>query len=108
MLKTTIRSKLFFGCFLILIGGIYYCVNFQSLLFMRPMGEHAWAQIDRASQALQYFQRNASFLLPQTHNIASNPSAVACGEFPLQPFHIYTDALDSMNICTVYVWLDSL
>ncbi|MBL0341693.1 MAG: glycosyltransferase family 39 protein [Bacteroidetes bacterium] len=62
--------------------------DFPELLFMRPMGEHAWAQIDRASIALLYYQNDVSFFQPQTHNIALNSSGIAIGEFPLQTFFV--------------------
>lgn len=47
------------------------------------MGEHAWAQCDRASTALLYYEDNANFFLPQTHNLMYNPDGIASGEFPL-------------------------
>ncbi len=67
---------------------VYYGIDFHKLLFMRPLGEHAWAQIDRASIALLYFQDNVNFLLPQTHNMALNSSGIAIGEFPMQPYFV--------------------
>jgi len=52
----------------------------------RPHGDHTWAQCDRASLALNYFQFHYSLLAPNTHNLAYNPTGIAAGEFPLIPF----------------------
>ena len=65
---------------------VYSAINLPGILRSRPMGEHAWAQIDRASVALMYYRGQTGFFSPQTHSIARNPSGIAAGEFPLQPY----------------------
>ena len=65
---------------------LYFPLHPFNYFFSRPHGDHAWAQCDRASVALNYFQFQYSFFAPHTHNLAYNSSGIAAGEFPLVPF----------------------
>ena len=56
------------------------------LLSYRPIGEHTWAQVDRAAVALNYYKNEASFFFPQTLRLNENPSGIEPGEFPLIPW----------------------
>lgn len=83
-----LKEKWHFLIFGLALICIYWIIDFPELFFMRPMGEHAWAQIDRASIALLFYQNDVGFFQPQTHNIALNSSGIAVGEFPLQSFFV--------------------
>lgn len=78
-----LKTVLFFG---VLIAVLYASLNPVEYFSCRPQGDHAWAQCDRASVALNYFQYAYPFFEPHTHNVAYNPSGIAAGEFPLIPF----------------------
>ncbi len=73
-------------CLSVLIVVLYAALNPVEYISYRPQGDHAWAQCDRASIALNYFQFNYPFFEPHTHNVAYNPDGIAAGEFPLVPF----------------------
>lgn len=73
-------------CVAVLIAALYAALNPLGYFSCRPQGDHAWAQCDRASIALNYFQYSYPFFEPHTHNVAYNPSGIAAGEFPLVPF----------------------
>lgn len=73
-------------CFTVLVVILYAVLNPVTYFLSRPHGDHAWAQCDRASIALNYFQFDQKFLEPHTHNLAYNSTGIAAGEFPLIPF----------------------
>ncbi len=77
------RGLLFF---LIAIATLYAAIDPIYYLSTRPHGDHAWAQCDRASWALNYYQYQAKFGEPQTHNIVYNNTGIATGEFPAIPY----------------------
>lgn len=86
------RIRIFFSrrwhwvLFSVLIAALYGYSRAGELIFFSPIGEHNWANCDRASVAWNYFHNKASFLEPQTNNIAGNPSSIAAGEFPAHPW----------------------
>ncbi|MBP9150902.1 MAG: glycosyltransferase family 39 protein [Flavobacteriales bacterium] len=57
-------------------------------LDQRPVGEHLWAQIDRASMALTYYMDDAPFLLPRCHQTSFDDEGITAGEFPLIPYTV--------------------
>lgn len=65
---------------------IYWYSRAGELLHFNPLGEHNWANCDRASVAYNYYKNGASFFEPQTQNVVDNPFAIATGEFPLMPW----------------------
>lgn len=71
--------------FILLILGYYFLVDYQQILFNRPQSIHQWAQCDRASVALNYYQNGFDFFHPQTHNL-SNGTGITGLEFPLIQF----------------------
>ncbi len=72
--------------FILLVAMLYSVLLPGSYIFSRPHGDHAWAQCDRASWALNYYQFGYNFTEPRTHNIVYNPSGIATGEFPAIPY----------------------
>ncbi len=57
-------------------------------LSQRPVGEHMWAQIDRASMALTYYMDDAPFLSPRCHQTSFDDEGITAGEFPLIPYTV--------------------
>ncbi|HLP50394.1 MAG TPA: glycosyltransferase family 39 protein [Chitinophagales bacterium] len=74
--------------YLALLAAVYVTLLQPSYFTSRPHGDHAWAQCDRASVALNYYQFNYPFTDPHTHNIVYNPSGIATGECPIIPFTV--------------------
>ncbi len=70
------------------IGYLYYQSNIDNHIISRPVGEHEWAQIDRASMALTYHMDHPSFWLPRCHRTHRNPEGITAGEFPLIPYSV--------------------
>lgn len=66
----------------------YQKINLPERISDRPTGEHVWAQIDRASMALTYYQDDAPFLLPRCHQANYNMEGITAGEFPLIPYTV--------------------
>lgn len=79
----TILSFLIFIFWIVLF---YQKIGLQERLHERPHGEHAWAQIDRASMALTYYMDDPPFLLPRCHQATGNPDGITAGEFPIIPY----------------------
>ena len=81
--KLKLISGLTFVVLLITIS-IYY--NYHQYLFYRPQSVHAWRQADCASITLNYYQKDANFFKPQTHNLNSDggtSSYCATSELPI-------------------------
>jgi hypothetical protein len=76
------KATLLFSALLL---GYFLLIKYPKLLFSRPQSIHQWAQCDRASVALNYYQNGYDFFHPQTHNI-SNGTGVTGLEFPLIQF----------------------
>jgi hypothetical protein len=66
----------------------YQKINLPVKIKDRPMGEHTWAQIDRASMALTYYKDKAPFFLPRCHRATANTQGITAGEFPLIPYTV--------------------
>ncbi len=82
MTKNKIAGGSFFVLMLLLV---YYLLNYQEILFLRPMSIHQWAQCDRASVARNYAQDGMNFFKPHTHFL-SNTEGVTGLEFPLMNY----------------------
>ncbi|MCF8463929.1 MAG: glycosyltransferase family 39 protein [Flavobacteriales bacterium] len=66
----------------------YDKANVLPKLEQRPVGEHLWAQIDRASMALNYYMDDAPLLLPRCHQTSFDDEGITAGEFPLIPYSV--------------------
>ena len=52
--------------FYLLNTAIFFFLNFQNIMFLRPQSVHQWRQCDSAAYSLNYFQNpNANFFFPQ-------------------------------------------
>lgn len=54
----------------------------QDIIPLRPQSVHQWAQCDRASVALNYYQEQMNFFAPRVHNL-DNGTGITGLEFPL-------------------------
>ncbi len=87
MLSVNKKQKFITGIIflsLLIVTSIYY--NYNQYLFYRPQSVHAWRQADCASLTLNYYQKDANFFKPQTHNLNSDngtSSFCATSEMPL-------------------------
>ncbi|MBK7965050.1 MAG: hypothetical protein IPK10_07010 [Bacteroidetes bacterium] len=77
---------------------IYWVVGQQDIVPLRPQSVHQWAQCDRASVALNYYQEDMNFFLPRVHNL-DNGSGITGLEFPFVNYAvaILYHILDFMN-----------
>jgi hypothetical protein len=71
--------------FLLILPGYFFLVGLYKLVPLRPQSIHQWAQCDRASVALNYYQDGFGFFTPKTHNII-NGTGITGLEFPLINF----------------------
>jgi hypothetical protein len=55
------------------------------MLYFLPRGIHNWAQADRLSLAINFYDRGMNFFLPRTHNLHSIDGVVGV-EFPAQSY----------------------
>ena len=87
-LKTSLNSWLppLFVIFWVLFA--YDKADVLPKLNQQPVGEHIWAQIDRASMALTYYMDDAPFLLPRCHQTSFDDEGITAGEFPLIPYTV--------------------
>ena len=60
----------------------YTLIGYPKIVFKRPQSIHQWAQCDRGSVALNFYQTGVDVLHPRTHNIENN-SGISGMEFPL-------------------------
>lgn len=72
--------------FIVALTLFYLKADVPQKMSHRPVGEHVWAQIDRASLALNYYQENNSFWLPRGHLTNKNTQGIVAGEFPILPY----------------------
>ena len=77
----TYWSALAFIALLVLMSGIYYS---QQIHFW-PQGIHDWAQADRLSLAISFYDHGIDFFHPRTHNIYSTDGITGV-ELPLQSY----------------------
>ncbi len=61
---------------------IYFGSGVLETITLRPQSIHQWRQCDSASQALNYYQNQVSFLTPQTHT-QTGKNGHAASEFPI-------------------------
>ncbi len=59
----------------------------HTILFLRPQSVHQWAQCDRASVALNYYQHGMDFFTPRVHNL-DNGTGITGMEFPLMNYSV--------------------
>ncbi|WP_276132939.1 glycosyltransferase family 39 protein [Polluticoccus soli] len=78
--KTLISVVLFL--FIILFFSLTY---FRWLVYQGPCGVHDWAQADRLSLAISFYDRGMNFFLPATQNLHATDGIVGV-EFPLQSY----------------------
>lgn len=57
-------------------------MSYGRYIHFKPTSIHQWAQSDRASVALNYYQESMDFFLPRVHNI-SNGTGITGLEFPI-------------------------
>lgn len=55
------------------------------MLFLLPQGTHSWAQADRYSLAVNFYDRGMNLFLPRTHNLYATDGIVGV-EFPIQSY----------------------
>lgn len=83
MLKKYKYDYLFFGVILLL----FTACGYWWLMGQRPFSIHQWAQCQRASVALNYYQISMDFLEPRIHNVCNGTGTGITGmEFPLIPY----------------------
>ena len=68
--------------FIFLLIAVYLILDYQRILFLRPMSIHQWAQCDRASVARNYAETSMNFFEPRTHFL-SNTNGITGLEFPM-------------------------
>ncbi|MCC3155934.1 glycosyltransferase family 39 protein [Hymenobacter sp. 15J16-1T3B] len=73
--------KLAAAVFFVIFAGVLYLPYLTHL----PEGIHTWAQADRLSLALSYYDRGMQFLRPRTYNLSSIDGVVGV-EFPIIPY----------------------
>jgi len=86
--RPAVQKTMAFAVFVFWIVLFYQKVGLFSKIDDRPGGEHAWAQIDRASMALNYHNDQAPFLLPRCNQIDGNAEGITAGEFPLIAYSV--------------------
>ncbi|MEX0966419.1 MAG: glycosyltransferase family 39 protein [Bacteroidia bacterium] len=77
-----LRQQKFALWFVLLLLLTYGFTGIYEVLPLRPQSVHQWAQTDRASVALRYYQEGMNFFLPRVHNIA-NGTGITGMEFPI-------------------------
>jgi len=68
--------------FLILMVMLYFILDYQTILFLRPQGIHFIRQTDSLSFVANYFKNGMSFFSPQVFNLNSIDGKATC-EFPI-------------------------
>ena len=66
---------------------VYLGVGQQNIIPLRPQSVHQWAQCDRASVALNYYQDDMNLFLPRVHNL-DNGSGITGLEFPFVNYSV--------------------
>lgn len=65
---------------------LFLCFTYyQFMWYMYPYGVHEWAQADRFSLAVNFYDNKMNFFKPATHNIASI-NGITGVEFPIQAY----------------------
>lgn len=64
----------------------FFCSTYyHEMLHMWPRGIHDWAQADRLSLAINFYDRGMNFFLPATHNLWPTDGITGV-EFPIQSY----------------------
>lgn len=66
---------------------VYLGVGQHKVIPLRPQSVHQWAQCDRASVALNYYQEDMNLFLPRVHNL-DNGSGITGLEFPFVNYSV--------------------
>jgi hypothetical protein len=79
------NSRMKHVAFWLLIAGLFFLLDMQDYLFLRPQGPHQWRQADCASFAQMYAVQNNGLLEPELHQLMSDNGTTGktAGEFPL-------------------------
>jgi hypothetical protein len=78
------KTLLLITCFAALL--IVCCIiYYNEVLFFLPRGLHDWAQADRLSLAMNFYDNGMDFFKPATHNLAST-GGITGVEFPVQSY----------------------
>ncbi len=72
------RSFIFLGLLIL----IYFFLDYQTILFLRPQGIHFIRQTDSLSFVANYYKNGFHFFHPQVFNLQSHDGRAAC-EFPI-------------------------
>ncbi|RYD58217.1 MAG: hypothetical protein EOP56_04655 [Sphingobacteriales bacterium] len=65
---------------------IFFCATYYGeMLHMKPRGIHDWAQADRLSLAVCFYDEGMDFFKPRTHNVYSTDGVTGV-EFPIQAY----------------------
>jgi hypothetical protein len=65
---------------------IFFCYTYYAdMLHMKPRGLHDWAQADRLSLAMCFYDNGMNFFKPATHNVYS-ANGITGVEFPIQAY----------------------
>src|SRR4051812_37150024 len=81
MNRNTLISIFLFIVILVFFSVTYY----HEMLFMWPEGIHDWAQSDRLSLAVSFYDRGLNFFKPATNNLWPEDGITGV-EFPLQSY----------------------
>lgn len=81
MSRNTLISIFLFIAILVFFSVTYY----HEMLFMWPGGIHDWAQSDRLSLAMNFYDRGMNFFKPATHNLWPEDGITGV-EFPIQSY----------------------
>lgn len=68
--------------FVLLLVLLYFSLDYQTILFLRPQGIHFMRQTDCLSFAVNYYEHGYHFFQPQVFNLQSDGGR-AVGEFPI-------------------------
>ena len=86
-METNINRKKEFWIFLALICVLYLGLGVFNTILLRPQSIHQWAQCDRASVALNYYQESMNLFLPRVHNL-DNGTGITGMEFPFVNYSV--------------------
>ncbi len=79
-------KKTVIGIFVFLIVLLFFCTTYyHDMLFRMPYGIHTWAQSDRLSLAINFYDNGMNFFKPATYNIYSEQGITGV-EFPIQAY----------------------
>lgn len=68
-----------------LIVIFFITTYYHEMIFMMPQGIHSWAQADRYSLAVNFYDHGMNFFKPATHNLYAQDGITGV-EFPIQAY----------------------